>query len=201
MNSEQPAKVDGRSRPRQHTDAKIATAVMQLLRESGPAAVTMDAVSVASGVARTTLYRRYKDRFELLAGVAAQIAPMPWTAAEPTLDGFTQMIAGVQDTFENQVGYALVGHLLSSDDDFIAGWRASLLTPRMNTLEEFFARGVSAGAFPPDLDQDLIVEIIIGAAIAGSAFRDRLPTDWAPTLAVTLWPILTTSSRTSHQDS
>jgi AcrR family transcriptional regulator len=43
--------------------------VLALLREGGPAAVTMEGVATHAGVAKTSIYRRYRNRGELLTAV------------------------------------------------------------------------------------------------------------------------------------
>ena len=62
----------GRPGRRRKTDERIAAAVMLLLRENGPDAVTMDAVTSVSGVAKTTLYRRYSDEHLVAGGGGAR---------------------------------------------------------------------------------------------------------------------------------
>ena len=41
-------------------DERITAAALDLLRTQGPAAVTVEAVAARSGVAKTTIYRRYR---------------------------------------------------------------------------------------------------------------------------------------------
>src|SRR5215213_9526346 len=48
----------GRPR-REETDRSIREAALRLLRECGPAVVTVEAVAAESGVAKTTIYRRH----------------------------------------------------------------------------------------------------------------------------------------------
>ena len=43
------------------TDKKITAATLALLREGGPQRVSIEAVSAASGVAKTSIYRRYAN--------------------------------------------------------------------------------------------------------------------------------------------
>ena len=50
-------------RPRQsELDQRIADATLTLLREGGPAAVTMESVAARAGVAKTSVYRRHANR-------------------------------------------------------------------------------------------------------------------------------------------
>jgi AcrR family transcriptional regulator len=45
----------------------ILNATHRLLREQGYNRLTMDAVARAAGVARSTVYRRYKDKADLVS--------------------------------------------------------------------------------------------------------------------------------------
>lgn len=175
---------------RQRTDARIQAAVLDLVRTEGPAAVTIERVSELSGVARTTLYRRYPNRFDMLEHIATQIAPMPSAAAAPDLDGFTLVIAQIQHVFEQDGVLALVGHMLSSDDTFLREWRHRFLSPRLAILGDFMRDGVERGTIAPDAEHELITEFIIGGAIAESAQQGSLAPDWSRRVARALWPLL-----------
>ncbi len=45
-------------------DERITAAALDLLRAKGPKAVTVEAVAARADVAKTTIYRRYRDRQE-----------------------------------------------------------------------------------------------------------------------------------------
>ena len=51
---------------RKTVDDRIVAATTEILRDRGPLAVTVEAVAAASGVAKTTIYRRYEDRDALV---------------------------------------------------------------------------------------------------------------------------------------
>jgi TetR/AcrR family transcriptional repressor of mexJK operon len=57
-----------------HKDEAILEAVLALLIENGPEAVTMEGVAKAAGVSKVTVYRRYADRHALLRGVASKVS-------------------------------------------------------------------------------------------------------------------------------
>ena len=50
-------------------DQRMSEAVLGLLREGGPAAVTMESVAARAGIAKTSIYRRHANRGELLTAV------------------------------------------------------------------------------------------------------------------------------------
>ena len=45
----------------------IADATLALLRTNGPRSVTVEAVAARSGIAKTTIYRRHRDRRDMLS--------------------------------------------------------------------------------------------------------------------------------------
>src|SRR5690606_14572096 len=61
-------------RRRGDVDARITAAVLELLRTRGPLAVSVEAVAAESGVAKTTIYRRFRNREALLAAVVNESA-------------------------------------------------------------------------------------------------------------------------------
>ena len=71
--SERPTNKRG-MRIRNATDRKVLSSVMRIALSKGERAVTMEAVSRDSGVAKTTLYRRYKNRKDMLSKLDAQIS-------------------------------------------------------------------------------------------------------------------------------
>lgn len=182
---------DGRSRPRAVTDARIRAAVLDLVREVGPAGVTMEAVSASSGVARTTLYRRYSDRFDLLSSIAAEVAPLGAPVdARHTLDGFAELVGSVQRALDQHVGLRSLGEVLGGNDEFAKEWREKLVEPRLRTLRDWFDAGMREGRLRADLDVELIVELVLGGALAAAALRQDLPPGWSREVAETLWPVI-----------
>src|SRR5918994_4065001 len=70
--------------------AAALDAGVELLVEGGPNAVTVKAVAQRSGVAKTTIYRQWRSRDDLVADVIGEVAasppaPPPDMAFEPAL--------------------------------------------------------------------------------------------------------------------
>lgn len=186
--------VDGRSRARAATDQKIDEAVLRIIVDEGPSAVTIARVSEVSGVARTTLYRRYATSSEILNDVAGRIAPMPPIEAPSDREGFSRVVGQLQRVFSTDGLVSLTGHVLVADEDFQRQWRSQFIGTRLSSLHSFLERGVRAGVLRADLDADLVVELIVGSAIAEAALRGRLLDDWTGRVVETLWPALTPST-------
>lgn len=68
----------GRSDPRlDRSRTAILDAAVELLSEGGVGAVTIEAVTARSGVARSTLYRHFRTNTELLAAAFQELLPTP----------------------------------------------------------------------------------------------------------------------------
>ena len=66
---------------RSEVDDGIADAALALLRTKGPRSVTVEAVAARSGIAKTTIYRRYRDRRDMLSAALSRVTtPEPLAA-------------------------------------------------------------------------------------------------------------------------
>ncbi|MDT5075755.1 MAG: hypothetical protein QOJ80_392 [Mycobacterium sp.] len=100
--------------------ARLLDAATTLLRSGGPSAVTVDAVTRASNVARATLYRHFPSGNDLLAAAFhALIPPVPIPPDEGTLrdrliaalEGFSDLIAEAPISLAAMSWLALGGDL------------------------------------------------------------------------------------------
>lgn len=177
------------------TDAKIAEAVLDIIRGQGVRAVTVDAVTARSGVAKTTIYRRYVDRFELLAGVLETLAPVPDHSDHAVSKrGMALVLRELQDVFQERVGLADVGQVLAGEDSFLRQWREKVVTPGLDALRGYLERGTAEGAFDPSVDRDLVVDMIVGGMIVHHARSGEVDEGWAASMAEVIWPLLETSA-------
>lgn len=148
----------------------------------------MEAVSALSGVAKTTLYRRYTDRYDLIVRIAEQFPKARMTIPDVvTEETFTELVMTIRDAVARDIGYASIGRMLASDEIFLATWRDRLIKPKIGALHEFFVRGVRDGTLREDVDYQLVIEFVFGGALMGDALRGGLPDDWAELAAGTLW--------------
>jgi len=66
----------GRGRPRKATaDREILEATLELLRERGYRDFNVDVISERTGIAKTTIYRRWPTKGALVAAAIAPLAP------------------------------------------------------------------------------------------------------------------------------
>lgn len=184
-----------RGRPRRTTtDEQILRASLDLLREEGPAAVNVAAVSARSGVARTTIYRRYADRRALLAATLRPVTHRGLPTEDLSIrEMLVWMLARTEEVLDEGIGLGGVAAALAdSDPEFSEALRESFeagLVP----IRDQIASDVAAGLLPPGTNPDLIVDLILGAHLAAT-LRHRPPTDqWRHDTATLLSAMLTSS--------
>ncbi|CAM3310287.1 TetR/AcrR family transcriptional regulator [Occultella aeris] len=173
---------------REDVDRRIYAAAMNLLRTHGPLAVTVEAVAAESGVARTTIYRRHKDRDAVLA--AALGDHMASRVVEPGDDVWRDMRAAVESliaTLEGGPGSGVfLGLVQSGDRDQVELIRDKLLRPRIALAVERLRDGVATGQVRPDADIEVAVDLLLGAVAARFAHSGTFPPGWAGSVVSTL---------------
>ncbi|WP_395306955.1 TetR/AcrR family transcriptional regulator [Mycobacterium sp. AMU20-3851] len=167
---------------------RIADTALQLLRTGGPSAVTVQAVQAHSGIAKTTIYRRYSDRRDVLRAalsrlMAASPAPPRTQASERLHWVVRQAVAAVGDG----IGFGGFASLLTeADPEFNALFREVLGSQRaalVTVIEEM----QSDSDVRPDLDPDTLIDALVGAYIAERARTGKSRQDWEARLFAMLW--------------
>ena len=98
-------------RTREATDRKLMQATLQIAVDRGISGVTIEEVARRSGVAKTTIYRRYHNADELLHEISAMYLAIPDSdpVPSPTREHFTQLLQRLVDWVrDNEIGRAHV---------------------------------------------------------------------------------------------
>ncbi len=162
-------------------------AATQLLLEGGPSAITIDGVVARSGVAKSTVYRHWTTRDELVADVFDHITPKlepldPALGFEEAVYAFVQrLVAMLADPAWRSALPALM--LLKLHQNGIAEVEQRMQQEQMKVCADVLRRGKHEGRIAPEDDEDLLLTLLIGpllmAALTGStelndALADRL---------------------------
>lgn len=175
--------------PRGTVDARIFAATLELLRARGPLAVSVEAVSAASGVAKTTIYRRYENRDDLLqAAVHAASTAVDFPSDLPMKDTLRWVLRHARDTIEHVVGRGTVAAVLANDDPAATALLLGLIRNTTRPLRETLRERAAVGELPADLDLELAITVLLGSVVA-ELIRGR-PTDdaWVESVLDLLWP-------------
>ena len=163
-----PHTTTGRGRPRlESTDQRIFEAARELLRSKGPAAVNIDSVAASSGVARTTIYRRYRSRDELMHAILEHlIDPAPLAPDLKVSEKLRWVMDQISDILENRLGPGATAAIIAdSDPEFTAAVR-SRLAIRLNALADLMRIDIKTGRLQAKTDPDTVLGILVGAYLA-----------------------------------
>jgi AcrR family transcriptional regulator len=164
-------------------EAAITAAVVALVVEGGPAAVTMEAVAARAGTSKPVLYRRWPDRAALLRDVllrrAAAVIPAADTGSYradmlAVLRGWAAVLTGPG----SRVVQAVVASMVA-DPEFAAAFRAGVIGWRKQEMADLLARGIARGDVRPDVPVELARELGQGVLwhrflITGDPISDEL---------------------------
>jgi AcrR family transcriptional regulator len=184
-----------RGRPRSpEADQAILDATIDLLYEEGYASMSMEAVADAAGVGKTTIYRRYRDKADL---VTAAIAAMPGMHEMPdtgdTRADLVELLRQVARSKERVQSMRLVGTLWAEEDrnpELVRLFRERVIAPRRKMMLEVLRRGQERGEIRAEVDPGLVTEMMVGAHFARQFNGRPFPRDWARQVVETIWPAL-----------
>jgi AcrR family transcriptional regulator len=180
-----------RGRPRdEHTDAAILATTLRLLKDVGYRHLSVEAVAAEAGVAKTTIYRRYRNKADLATVALATQVPVdrfPRPSDDPRRD-LVKFLHEFEKAHE-EVGLDVIGSLLVERDDseFVELHRERIIRPRKQHSLQLLRRAQELGMIRPDADLDLVMEMLIGSFIARQLNGRKRPPRWAETAVATVW--------------
>jgi AcrR family transcriptional regulator len=158
--------VPGRGRPRNpDLDERILEQLLDLLGTHGYARLTLDELAFRSGVAKTTILRRWPSKAAVAAAgverVASQSVDVPDSG---TLRGdIHALLKSAVDTFARGRGQ-FVPRLLreAGHHPEIADLLNTVLHTRRQAYRKVLALAIARGELAPSSDQDLLIDLLIG---------------------------------------
>lgn len=166
LDSQAPPPRPARGRPRSaEAHRAVLKAARELVAEGGDAAATIEAIAERSGVAKTTIYRRWPTRpalvVELLLKLAATDATLQRAGGDPVRE-LRRQLHEVAKAAEGLTGRLLIALLAEADRDaqvreallrglFVPGRRATV-----GVIKEGQRMGLLRREISPDVAADLI---------------------------------------------
>jgi AcrR family transcriptional regulator len=172
-------------------DERITGAALELLRSRGPVAVSIEAVAAVSGVAKTTIYRRYRNREALLrAVIAAASVRIAVPKSLSAYDTFRWFLVHARETIEHIVGRGAVAAIMLNEDPEFAGLLHERIRANTKPLRDDLRLRSESGELRSDLDIELVMSLLLGTFIAESIRGSTSADDWADSVLGFLWPAL-----------
>jgi AcrR family transcriptional regulator len=161
-----PARRGGRPRSSE-AELAILQATRELLVEAGVQGLTIEKVAARAGVAKTTIYRRWRDKDELALAVVLDMVEQ--VVQLPVLgDTRAELLAFVNAAVE-VLGSTLMGRVmqglvsdLATDPDLALAFRERVVSVRDAEVERLVERGIARGDLRPDTDPETAHELLIG---------------------------------------
>ena len=155
-------------------------AARKLLVEEGPDSVTALRISEATGIARTTIYRHWPDRQDLLRDSLNVDEPEPHPASSgDTRADLIAMLSHMVARIEKRRGARMMAVSIerSGQRGEAGGPHREMVRRRMEPLQRIVEEGIDSGDLRADLDVDGAVALLAGPAFFQAVFMRRKVTD------------------------
>ncbi|WP_300765630.1 TetR/AcrR family transcriptional regulator [uncultured Bifidobacterium sp.] len=184
-----------RERTREETDRKILQTMLEIAASRGVGAITIEEVARRSGVAKTTIYRRYRNSDDMLhkIGTLEMAGSQDLANLDPSRDSLRLLLERVRERFTTGIGIKAVSVLLSSNSTYFSGIIDQAIVPELRHFSDFIARGQKSGIFRMGLHPKFLFGTIIGSMVAMQALAEGTPDNdsWSERMTALLWPAIT----------
>lgn len=162
-------------RPRRAaTDAAIIRAAIELMTEGGVQATTLTAVAERAGVARATVYLRWKSRSALIgaaarAAVGGQVLPLTGDIEHDIRFG----ASFIQQVFELPSTAAILPEMMRGVLANPPELQFDSIAPRRREFARLYAAGAEASGLDPTIDPYLPFDVLLGSALMSLLAKSR----------------------------
>ncbi|MFF5984526.1 TetR/AcrR family transcriptional regulator [Streptomyces olindensis] len=171
-----------RSRITPEREAELYEAVLDLLREVGYDALTMDAVAARTRSSKATLYRQWGGKAQLVVKAIRHTKPGKDLGEIDTgsLRGdFHALTARADDAEMEQNGALMRGLAMAmhANPDLHSEFRSQIIEPEVADFRLVLQRAVDRGEVRPDCPAlDFVVHMMLGAFVTCAVLDDKPPT-------------------------
>jgi AcrR family transcriptional regulator len=159
-------------RPRSaDADRAIFTTTLELLAGEGLQGLSMEKVAERAGVAKTTIYRRFSSKRELVRAALASVAAFGQVDAPDTgsVRGDLHELVRARVAVLRRTGTELLMPRLmaeaGSDPELHALIRTVFADPARDVVIRALCRGVERGELRPDADVEVATDLLAGALV------------------------------------
>ncbi|AZS86733.1 TetR/AcrR family transcriptional regulator [Streptomyces griseoviridis] len=170
-----------RSRITPEREAELYEAVLDLLREVGYDALTMDAVAARTRSSKATLYRQWGGKAELVVKAVRHSKPGALSDIDTgTLKGDLHALTLRSDDCQMEQNSALMRGLamaVHGNPDLLRAFRDHLVEPELDEFRRILARAIDRGEVRADNPAlDYVIHMMIGGFAARTLIDEMPPT-------------------------
>jgi AcrR family transcriptional regulator len=178
----------------ERTRTAILDATREILADGGVRELTVEAVSARSGVAKTSIYRRWRSKNDLALAVLLDMVAT--VVATPNLGDTREELTSFVKAAVKILGSTLMGPVmkglasdLATDPDLAAAFQSRVVAMRLAEVDRLLKLGVQRGEVRADIDVVLTHELLFGPVyyrllLSGGQLDDGL----APRIVDAIWP-------------
>ncbi|HEY3367016.1 MAG TPA: TetR/AcrR family transcriptional regulator [Symbiobacteriaceae bacterium] len=182
-------------RPRSaEAEQAILNTTLDMLAEVGIEALSIEGVAAAAGVGKTTIYRRWASKEELIVAAIRMVqVDVPFIDTGNLRDGLLALAHAAQQKNPRAAFERLLPRFLGEGATRPALFRMYLdaaLVPRIEQFCSMVERAQARGEIRSDLDPMIVFSLFGGALLSGWMVLDKLsplPPDFAEQAIDTLW--------------
>ena len=197
MTPEEDTEVRRPGRPRdERADRAIVTATLELLVEEGYHALSVEAVAARAGVGKTTIYRRWPGKRELVADSLAELnVNLPdLPAAGPTRARVLELMDHVCSKDLGSTSARIMPRMMAyraSHPELYADYVARVVRPRRERMQTVLRDGIASGEIRADIDVEIaalsLTAPLLMLALTAPTSRP-VTSDDARSLLDVVWP-------------
>jgi AcrR family transcriptional regulator len=192
-----PPRAVGRPRDERASHAITAAALRQIV-EIGYSEMTMESVAAEAGVARATIYRRYRDKGDLVtAAIAADPrgAPPAERSGDPRVD-MIEFLRAFDERFASPF-VEVIGALMGARGDAtnLQLHRERVIEPRIAYAIDLLREAQQMGQIDANADLLLAVQLLAGTVLSRRISGTSTGARWAESAVETVWRGLRPPSR------
>ena len=159
-------------------DVVLREAALALLAEVGYDRLTMDAVAARARAAKTTIYRRWPGKAELVVDALNSLKGIPEVPDTGSLRQDLRALAESITSAESKFGAKMtigMASALAHDAALRRVFGEKFLAPRMAGFREVFERAVARGEMPGGHDLDVLARLFPAFALQQLVMSGELP--------------------------
>ena len=185
----------GRGRPRSAAaEQAILDAALRMLGTHGVAGMTIEGVAADAGVGKTTIYRRWPTKTDLILAAISNVVPSGDPPDTGSMAGDMAALAEIQQRRLAGSGLSgIVPRVLAesmSDPELHEEFVDRVVNPFRAMLRLFIERGIERGELRPDLEVEPLVDLLHAMPIyrmlmsrGDPASLEQVPDAYLPILA------------------
>lgn len=177
-----------KGRPRdERIDREITDAALSVLSDVGFERFSVEEVAQRAGVAKTTVYRRFPTRNELIIGALERLnddLPPP-PASGSVRERLIEVLSGVRERVTTSVRGRILMQVTGEslrDPALVELVHRRVMAPRRQRIRDVICAGQASGELRADIDPDVVLPLLVGPMFylgmwSASAAAREVPTE------------------------